>query len=140
MKDVITFSLLVVDDDEDDRMIIDEAFREIGYEAQVKKFVNGKALLQYLDSIEPLLYPSLIVLDNTLPVLSAADILSALKQNASYKDIPVVVYTSALSESKKEQLLTLGASACYVKGSTMPEVVELAKDLKAKAEAKTKNA
>lgn len=28
-----TFSLLVVYDDEDDRMIINEAFREIGYTA-----------------------------------------------------------------------------------------------------------
>jgi CheY-like chemotaxis protein len=39
MLNGIPFSILVVDDDEDDRIIIDEAFKEIGYEAEIKKFM-----------------------------------------------------------------------------------------------------
>lgn len=34
-------------------MIIDEGFKEVGYEAEVKKFIDGKALLYYLEQIEP---------------------------------------------------------------------------------------
>jgi CheY-like chemotaxis protein len=104
MNNGLPFSILVVDDDADDRMIIDEAFQEIGYEAEVKKFIDGKALLYYLEQIEPSLYRSLIVLDNTLPALEAADILSILKENASYKHIPVVIYTTLLTSFKKEKL------------------------------------
>ncbi|MEI6950707.1 hypothetical protein V9K67_26230 [Paraflavisolibacter sp. H34] len=74
-------------------MMIDEAFKKIGYEAEVKKFMNGKSLLRYLEETEPSLYPSLIVLDNTLPALDASDLLAVLKSSPSYHPIPVVVYT-----------------------------------------------
>src|SRR5687768_13764392 len=93
----ISFPILIVDDDEDDRFIIDQAFKEIGYEPEVKKFISGESLLQYLEKIEESLYPSLIVLDNTLPKLDAIAIVSILKSNKKYKQIPVVVYTTTIS-------------------------------------------
>lgn len=127
---------MVVDDDEDDRMIIDEAFTAIGFSAQVKKFIDGKALFQYLDNISASLYPSLIVLDNTLPELEATGILSVLKKNAAYQHIPVVVYTTTVSPAKKQQLLSMGAYACYQKGNTMQEVIALVKELKQIAQSK----
>ncbi|HYH16331.1 MAG TPA: response regulator [Flavisolibacter sp.] len=125
-----TFSLLIVDDDEDDRLIIDDAFEEIGYEAQVKKFINGKMLLAYLKQIERSQYPSLIVLDNTLPELDAEDILVILKSNKDYEAIPVVVYTTSLSPGKKETLLQKGVYRCYEKADVMEKVVQIAKELK----------
>ncbi|MDQ3278781.1 MAG: response regulator [Bacteroidota bacterium] len=134
MTNGLAFSILVVDDDEDDRMVIDEAFLEIGYDAEVKKFIDGKALLHYLESISADLYPSLIVLDNTLPQLDATDLLSILKSNSAYNQIPVVIYTTSLSPSKKEQLSAKGAYACFEKGSTMQEIVQLVKDLRNIAE------
>lgn len=136
MNNGISFSILVVDDDADDRMFIDEAFKEIGYEAEVKKFIDGKALLHYLEQIEPSLYPNLIVLDNTLPALEAADILSILKGASAYKHIPVVIYTTLLTPSKKEELLAMGAYACFEKGTTMQEIVQVARELKKVAESK----
>lgn len=130
VKNGIPFSILVVDDDEDDRMIIDDAFAAIDFATEVKKFIDGKALFHYLDSIEASLYPSLIVLDNTLPELEASDILSVLKRNTAYKNIPVVVYTTTVSPAKRQQLLSMGAYACYQKGNTMQEVIALVKELK----------
>lgn len=129
-----TFSILVVDDDEDDRWIIDKAFLEIGYAGEVKKFMNGKMLFAYLEQIEPSLYPSLIVLDNTLPELNAEDILTLLKENPVYRSIPVVVYTTSLSPTKEEKLLQKGVYACYKKGEVMEKVIALAKQLKELAE------
>lgn len=117
-------------------MIIDEAFTAIGFSAQVKKFIDGKALFQYLDNISASLYPSLIVLDNTLPELEATGILSVLKKNAAYPHIPVVVYTTTVSPAKKQQLLSMGAYACYQKGNTMQEVIALVKELKQIAQSK----
>lgn len=130
MTEGLSFSILVVDDDEDDRVIMDEAFEAIGFNAEVKKFISGQALFHYLDSISPSQYPSLIVLDNTLPELEASDILSILKRNEAYQAIPVVVYTTIISPAKKEQLLSMGAHACYKKGNTMQEVIAMAKELK----------
>src|SRR5215203_4938225 len=136
MNNGLPFRILMVDDDPDDRMVMDEAFLEIGYDAEVKKFIEGKAMLRYLEQVEPSFYPSLIVLDNTIAAMDATDILSQLKSNPSYKQIPVVIYTTGLSPAKKEQLLSAGAYACFEKGGSMKEVVQLAKELRNLAEAK----
>jgi CheY-like chemotaxis protein len=130
----LPFSILVVDDDEDDRIIIDEAFKEIGYESEIKKFIGGKALLHYLGQVDQNLYPSLIVLDNTLPEMDAIDVVRKLKNNPKSKSIPVVVYTSSISPAKKQQLLDAGVFTCIEKGAVMQDVVAVAKGLKRLAE------
>lgn len=130
MKNGLPFSILVVDDDEDDRIIMDEAFQHIGYESEVKKFIDGKALLQYLEQIDSSLLPSLIVLDNTLPAMGADELLRILKANPLYKPIPVVVYTSSVSPTQKERLLSLGAFACLEKAASMQDLIKVVEDLK----------
>jgi len=132
----VTFSILVVDDDADDRFIIDEAFKEIGYECEIKKFINGDALLHYLDQLEKPWYPSLIVLDNTLSNVSAGEILTKLKKNPNYGDIPVVIYSTSVSKLKTKELLDMGAYAAIEKGQVMSEVIEVAKRFKSIAEQK----
>src|SRR5215216_3766927 len=126
----IPFSILIVDDDEDDRWLIDEAFKQIDYEAEVKKFINGESLLHYLGQLEKSLYPTLIVLDNTLPTMDATDILSMLKKDPKYQNIRVVVYTSSVSPQKRDFLLNMGAHACIEKGPLMDDVVKVARQLR----------
>lgn len=130
MQNGIPFSIIVVDDDEEDRQVIDEAFQAIGYETEVKKLIDGRELLRYLEEAEPALHPSLIVLDNTLPQMNAADLLATLKSNPSWQDIRVVVYSTLLTPAKKEQLLAAGAYACFEKCSTMQQVIAIASELK----------
>lgn len=130
----LPFHILVVEDDPDDRLIIDEAFKQIGYEAEVKKFTDGEYLLQYLEAIDPSLYPSLIVLDNFLPRLDAFTILSRLKAHPQYKKINVIIYTTTISPARKQLLMAAGAFACIKKGLDMSEVVAIARHLKAVAE------
>ena len=134
MTNGLPFNILVVEDDSDDRIIIDEAFTKIGYEAEVKKFANGQALLDYLNELEPALYPSLIVLDNSLPGLNAEDLLTFLKKNQKYSAIPVVIYSGTISDAKKNLLMQLGAKAIVEKGNTMQSEMEVAQQLKDIAE------
>jgi CheY-like chemotaxis protein len=126
----LRFSILIVDDDSEDRQIIDEAFVEIGYECEVKKFITGKDLLQYLEKVGPGLLPTLIVLDNTLPEMDAGDLLRILKKNESYQNIPVIVYSSHCTPSKTAELKALGAYNCVEKGNTMQAIIEMAKTFK----------
>jgi CheY-like chemotaxis protein len=138
LKD-LGFSILVVEDDEEDRIIIDEAFLRIGYGGEVKKFIDAYALLHYLEQIETAAYPGLIVLDNTLPKLKAKDILLQLKSNVRYQKIPVVIYSTIFSPSLKEELISAGAYACFEKGTNMQKVMEIATSLKAMAEGANEN-
>src|SRR5215204_3297924 len=122
MTNGLRFQIIMAEDDEDDRVFIDEAFSEIGFVADIKKFISGESLLEYLQKIEPDLYPSLIILDNTLPSLSAMDVLRILKERPDYRHIPVVIYSNSISPAKKQQLLDHGAFRCVEKKSTMKEL------------------
>lgn len=133
----ITFKILVAEDDADDRFILDEAFTIIEYQGEIKKFTDGEHLLEYLAKVEHSQYPSLIVLDNWLPKLDALEMLTRLKKDPLYKDIPVIVYGTDISPQRKNKLMTLGAYACVKKGAAMWEIIELAKILKEVAESNT---
>jgi CheY-like chemotaxis protein len=133
----ITFKIIAVEDDADDRFLLDEAFKQIGYEADIKKLIDGDYLLEYLGKIEKEKYPSLIVLDNSLPKKNAVEILVQLKENKEYSHIPVIIYSTAMSLQQKEKLLALGAIACLKKGVAMHEIIEAATLFKQVAEAKS---
>jgi DNA-binding response OmpR family regulator len=132
--DNFRFKILAVDDDGDDRFLLDQAFIQIGYEAELKKFIDADYLLTYLSKIERSQYPSLIVLDNSLPKKSAAETLVQLKENTATKHIPVIILSTLISPQKKKDLMALGALACVTKGAAMSELVEIAKVFKAIAE------
>lgn len=132
-----TFKIIAVEDDADDRMIMDEAFKEIGYEGEIKKLPDGDALFDYLGKIDQDLYPSLIVLDNSLPRENALDLLVRLKENNGYQPIPVVIYSTTISPRVKDQLLAAGAFACLKKGEAIQEIVQAAKWFRQIAEEKS---
>ncbi|OLY94269.1 Response regulator receiver domain-containing protein [Cnuella takakiae] len=130
MKNGLPFTILLVDDDEDDRSFIDSAFLEVGFAEEVKKFINGKMLLHYLEQTEEELLPKLIVLDNTLPELDATDILHVLKSSSRYKHIPVIIFSSWITPLKRSQLISAGAYECIKKGDSFHELVSFALKLK----------
>lgn len=130
MDNGLPFPILVVDDDKEDREFIDAAFLEIDFAGEVKKFINGKFLLNYLEKIETELLPKLIVLDNTLPELDAISILGVLKSTPRYEPIPVIVYSSWITPVKRQQLMSAGAYECIKKGDTFHELVGFALKLK----------
>jgi CheY-like chemotaxis protein len=127
MTNGISFSILLVDDDADDREFIDDAFVEIGYECEIKKFVSGKDLLKYLANVEPALFPTLIVLDYSIQGMDATDLLRILKQSEAYKNIPVLIYSSTCPPAKAAELKALGAYDCLEKKDSMKALVEMAK-------------
>jgi CheY-like chemotaxis protein len=135
LMDPVTFKIVVAEDDADDRFLLDEAFQMIGYEAEIKKFIDGESLLAYLEKIDQAALPSLIVLDNSLPKLDAVEILARLKKEPLYKHIPVIIYSTEISPQRKNRLLSLGAYACIKKGTAMSDIVAVAKGLKAIADA-----
>jgi response regulator RpfG family c-di-GMP phosphodiesterase len=130
MNNGLPFSILVVDEDADDRFFMDEAFKEIGYEAEVKKFINGEALLHYLEQIDMSVYPSLIVLNDQMVGSDTKNVLSQLKENPAYHHIPVIVYSGVVSPTRKEQLQSIGAYSYIEKGMTLNDFVHIAQDLR----------
>ena len=64
--------------------------------------------------------PDMILLDMMLPNMSGTDVLSALKQDPSTRDIPVFVLSS-LSQKNEARLLRAGAAGYFEKSNTFME-------------------
>ena len=89
--------------------------------------------------MEPKLYPSLIVLDNSLPQMDASQLLTSLKNDSRYTHIPIIVYASSVSPQKKEKLMSMGAYACIEKEALMDNIIAVAKQLRNVAEAQVRD-
>jgi CheY-like chemotaxis protein len=126
--------ILLLDDDQDDRYFMDLSFTEIGWNKSVKFVASGEDAIQYLNSVSPSRLPTLIVLDYNMPKMNGGTTLTYLKTHEQYKDIPVIVYSTGMTPTLRNQLITSGAASCYVKAADQKKLVELVQVFKLIAE------
>lgn len=123
-------SILLVEDDADDRYIMHLAFTEISFTDQVKIFNTGEDLLKHLQNLpDPSLYPFLIVLDYNMPGMNGGEVLMRLKMDEALRNIPVAIYSTGM-RTTEEKMKALGAAYCFEKGVQIGDVYALAEKLK----------
>ena len=122
--------ILFADDDEDDRFLMSEAFKQLGFMDEIYLAESGLKLLGYLDSIinnEQL--PVVIVLDLNMPFLNGIETLARLKSNKRCRNIPVVIHSNSINELAKAKCLELGAADFLVKSKNFEQFLFTAKFL-----------
>ena len=95
--------IVYVDDDYDDLLFLQEAFRDI-QDYQLVCLLNGDELFALLESGK--YNVCLIILDINMPIRSGIDILLDLKTTSNYNFIPVVMLST--SKSPKENAIVQG--------------------------------
>jgi len=110
------FTIVIADDDPDDRFLAESAFKELGIPGSLIMAKSGEELLHYLDkciSCEDQEYipPEFILLDLNMPEKSGWDILEEIKEIRTLQDIPIVIWTG--SESDEDRLLSIELGADY---------------------------
>jgi CheY-like chemotaxis protein len=125
----LAYRILLVEDDADDRYIMHQAFSELQFEGEVKMFCSGQELFEYLEHLPPQSYPDLFVLDYNMPAINGAELALYLRQQAAYRHIPVVLYSTGMSPKLQQELLQAGVLRCYEKGMEYGAVLELARGL-----------
>jgi DNA-binding response OmpR family regulator len=113
-------NLLLIDDDEDDHEFFFEAVKEIDPSIKCIGFFDGEKALRTLKE-ENDVTPDLIVLDTNMPKINGKQILSELKRDPQLKNIPVIMYSTFISEKDNEELIQLGAADYLTKPSKFEE-------------------
>jgi CheY-like chemotaxis protein len=86
---VTAAQILVVDDDDDLRIVFAEFLASFGY--SVAQADNGLAALEYLRQNE---HPRVIFLDVMMPVMTAEEFLAEQRKDPQIADIPVFLFTA----------------------------------------------
>ena len=106
-----------VDDDSTIREIEVYTLEQTGFEA--RGFADGISMLEALKTK----VPELIILDIMMPEMDGLEVLSKIRSEASYKDIPVIMATAKGTEMDKIGGLNSGADDYLVKPFGVMEMV-----------------
>ncbi|MDB5195894.1 MAG: response regulator [Flaviaesturariibacter sp.] len=102
--------VLYADDDNDDIELVRELFADFEAVVKLVTFPNGKALLEYITLLPPLLpQPSLVILDINMPVQDGLHTLKALRQLDDMQHVPVVLFTTSNMPHEESVAKSLGA-------------------------------
>ena len=102
-------SILLVDDDKDDRFFFQEAFKEIEARASIQTVNDGEELMNYLTR-SAITYPQIIFLDLNMPRKGGLECLQEIRKNMEMKDIIIIIYSTSSSEKDISESFSIGAN------------------------------
>ncbi|OQX86141.1 MAG: two-component system response regulator [Candidatus Omnitrophica bacterium 4484_70.2] len=115
--------ILVVDDEESIRKLLELILREAGYEVL---FCEDGLQGYNLAKKEK---PDLIILDLMLPKLDGHKVCRLLKFDTRFKEIPIIISTAKASEEDKKLAQDSGADAYLLKPFKKEELLQKIKEL-----------
>ncbi|MEO1331383.1 MAG: response regulator [Pseudomonadota bacterium] len=128
-------TILIADDDADDRMMIEEAFEENRLTNPIAFVENGEEVLAYLkregdfEHLKGEPYPGLILLDLNMPKMDGRTALAKIKEDPELCRIPVVVLTTSKAEEDIVRTYGLGVSSFVTKPVTFDGLVDVVKTI-----------
>lgn len=130
-------SILIADDDADDREFLRAAFEEnqFDHNIQIKFVENGEELLFYLKrkgeyaDERKYPWPQIILLDLNMPRKDGREALREIKADNSLKRIPVIILTTSTEEKDVRKSYELGVNSYIIKPVTFKGLVEFTRTL-----------
>ncbi len=126
-----SITILMADDDEDDRLLTKDAFAE-NHIANPLRFVkDGEELMDYLlrqgKYADPANAPrpGIILLDLNMPKKDGREALEEIKANPKLCRIPVIILTTSKAEEDIIRSYDLGANSFIAKPVTFHRLVEM---------------
>ncbi len=127
-------SILMADDDPDDRMLMKQALAENELENVIEFVENGADLMDYLYKrgkyeLEKTFRPGLILLDLNMPKMDGREALRLIKSDPDLRRIPVIVLTTSKAEEDIFQTYDLGVNSFICKPVRFQELVEVTREI-----------
>jgi CheY-like chemotaxis protein len=126
-------SILMAEDDPDDRLLTQEAVREAKLTNEINFVEDGEELMEYLKSsgeyADKSKYPKprLILLDLNMPKKDGREALKEIKADPKLRCIPIVVLTTSKAEEDILRTYDLGVSGYITKPVLFDDLIEVMK-------------
>jgi CheY-like chemotaxis protein len=127
-----SITILLADDDEDDRVLTADALRRSRLVNDLRFVVDGDDLMKYLrgqgayaDGGVPAPRPGLILLDLNMPKKDGREALAEIKGDPELRRIPVVVLTTSKAEEDVVRTYDLGVNSFVSKPVTFEQLAEV---------------
>jgi CheY-like chemotaxis protein len=127
----IPITILICDDDEDDRMLTQQALEDAHIANNLRFVEDGEQLLDYLHQRGEFAgetgsapRPGLILLDLNMRRMDGREALQRIKSDPRLSDIPVVVLTTSSLDSDIVESYQLGVNSFITKPVTFSGLVE----------------
>jgi CheY-like chemotaxis protein len=128
-------TILIVDDDANDLVLIESAFRENGVKDPIHTAKGGREAIAYMmgegkySDRSIYAYPTFITIDLKMPGTDGLAVLEYLKKNPAWAVIPTVILTSSQDLDDIKKAYMLGASSYHVKPRSHDDLRKLLKVL-----------
>ena len=130
-KNTIPITILICDDDEDDRLLTQRALDDAHISNNVQFVEDGEQLLDYLyqrgeysGETGKAPRPGLILLDLNMPKMDGREALKVIKGDKTLHDIPVVVLSTSRLDEDIVRSYQLGVNSFITKPVTFAGFVE----------------
>ena len=127
----IPITILICDDDEDDRMLTQKAIEGAHISNELHFVEDGEDLLDYLHQrgryggeTGSAPRPGLILLDLNMPRMGGREALKLIKGDSTLADIPIVVLSTSSSDEDVVRSYQLGVNSFITKPVTFTGLVE----------------
>ncbi len=128
-------TVLIADDDGDDRMLIKDAFIENNLQTPLHFVEDGEQLLKYLRregeyaryKNTPL--PGIILLDLNMPKMDGRTALAKIKEDKALRNIPVIVLTTSKADEDIVRTYGLGVNSFITKPVTFEGLLKAVRSI-----------
>jgi CheY-like chemotaxis protein len=117
------YTIVLIDDDQDDLAILTSAFRESYDNAAIVTFTSGIAFMEFLQTTPTL--PNLVVTDLYMPILDGLELIAAMKANPRTHNIRVILLSTLLNQPVLAHLATFKNVYYYLKPNSYTGYVGL---------------
>ena len=115
----MTYSVLVVDDDEEDFILLAAQIKHCHQEVKLTYASGGEEASQQLING---LHPNLIIIDVQMPRMEGYELLAWLTKSEYWRHIPVVIWTGDISDREVTRYYRAGANSLLLKQNALEDV------------------
>jgi DNA-binding response OmpR family regulator len=112
-------SIVFIDDDEDDLVILEESVASTFSNIECLRFSSPVTAIKYLSS--PEVSPLCIFLDINMPIMRGDEVLRKIRAYDHLNKTMIVILSTCITEDAKRMLLADGADSAIVKPSRFGE-------------------